>query len=551
MELALSGLTLLYVNVRRFDYAEFVNGAMKVFIKSVVVIVSCAVLPFLKLAAFRKINRCPAISNKLLLIPANQLAKKIRRKEITSEEIVRAYIERCREVNPVLNAIVENRFEAAIKEAREVDQFVKSGIKSEELLAQDTPLLGIPITVKESIAVKGMSHAAGRKSKEPIIAAKDADSVQRVKKAGGIIILVSNTPEMCMCWETYNNVTGTTVNPYDTRRTPGGSSGGEAALLGSAASLLSISSDIGGSARLPAMFCGVFGHKPTPGWVSTDGHMPDSTDPMWPSFLTVAPMVRYSEDLLFYLKVMMQSDISLSRLDEEVYINNIKFYYFEEIPSFLTHKIDSEIITGIHKFIQHLESSQGIKAQKAVIPHLKYAFETSSTMLLNLDGVDTIFDDETKVDLEWKRVLGEIFKYSTCRSSHSVSSILYGLLKKITDSFPKNHFNWLNEKNESLKKQFQEILGDNGVIICPTFIDGSHYPYEIYPRVCDVTYMMIFNAIGLPVTQCPMGLNKNGLPIGFQVVGNVGQDRLTIAVAREVERAFGGWQPPPSVEKEV
>ncbi|CAG5106569.1 Similar to faah2a: Fatty-acid amide hydrolase 2-A (Danio rerio) [Cotesia congregata] len=400
MELALSGLTLLYVNIRRFDYAEFVNGAMKVFIKSFVFIVSCAVTPFLKLAAFKKINRCPAISNKLLFIPANELARRIRRKEITSEEIVRAYIERCLEVNPVLNAIVENRFEAAIKEAREVDLLVKSGTRSEELLARDTPLLGIPVTVKESIAVEGMSHAAGRETKEPAIALCDADAVQRVRRAGGIIILVSNTPEMCMCWETYNNVTGTTLNPYDTRRTSGGSSGGE------------------------------------------------------------------------------------------VNIKDINFYYFEEIPSFLTHKINSEIITGIHKFIQHLESSQGIKTHKADIPDLKYAFEASSTMLLKLEGVDTVFDEETNAPLD--------------------------------------------------------ILGDNGVIICPTFIDGPHYPYEIYPRVCNVTYMMIFNAIGLPVTQCPVGLNKNGLPIGFQVVGNIGQDHLTIAVAREVERIFGGWKPPPS-----
>ncbi|KAG8036967.1 hypothetical protein G9C98_004289 [Cotesia typhae] len=362
MELALSGLTLLYVNIRRFDYAEFVNGAMKVFIKAFVFMVSCAVTPFLKLAAFRKINRCPAISNKLLFIHANELARRIRRKEITSEEIVRAYIERCLEVNPVLNAIVENRFEAAIKEAREVDLLLKSGTRSEELLARDTPLLGIPVTVKESIAVE----------------------VQRVRRAGGIIILVSNTPEMCMCWETYNNVTGTTLNPYDTRRTSGGSSGGE------------------------------------------------------------------------------------------VNIKDINFYYFEEIPSFLTHKINSEIITGIHKFIQHLESSQGIKTHKAVIPDLKYAFEASSTMLLKLEGVDTVFDEETNAPLKWKSVLGEIL------------------------------------------------------------------------RVCNVTYMMIFNAIGLPVTQCPIGFNKNGLPIGFQVVGNVGQDHLTIAVAREVERIFGGWKPPPS-----
>lgn len=131
------------------------------------------------------------------------------------------------EVNPLLNAIVEDRFEAALVEARNIDVEIERGFRTVEQMEKETPLLGIPITVKESIAVKGMSNQGGRVYKKKQIASEDAPIVHEVKKHGAIVLLVSNTPELCLCWETYNHVTGQTRNPHDLRRTPGGSSGGE------------------------------------------------------------------------------------------------------------------------------------------------------------------------------------------------------------------------------------------------------------------------------------------------------------------------------------
>lgn len=155
-----------------------------------------------------------------------------------------------------MNAIVDERFEEALKEACIIDRDIANGIRTKEQMKDQTPLLGVPVTIKESIAVMGLRNQGGRVFKEKRIAEEDAPCVEQIKKHGGIVLLVSNTPELCMCWETYNNVSGQTNNPYDNRRTPGGSSGGEAALLGSAASLIGLSSDIAGSARLPAMFSG-------------------------------------------------------------------------------------------------------------------------------------------------------------------------------------------------------------------------------------------------------------------------------------------------------
>lgn len=203
-------------------------------------------------------------------------------------------------------------------------------------------------------------------------------------------------------------------------------------------------------------------------------------------------------------------------------------------------------------------------------------------------------------------------------SRHTLPSLLYGVTKKINDKMPQSHVKKMIDQNISLKKQFavrlnifhlfsrrrfnskilktelvqyknnnrtfyakklrtllQNLLGNDGVLIYPTFPSAAHFPYEIFSKICDVSYMMIFNSLGLPVTQCPIGLNRNGLPIGVQViyryvfsfteklnsvncsfyirqvVANPGCDHLTIAVAQEIERAFGGWQPPTPGEKMV
>lgn len=147
--------------------------------------------------------------------------------KISSEYVIRSYIARIKQVNPILNAIVQDRFAEAITEAQNVDKLISSKKISVEELKISKPLLGLPVTVKESIAVKGMSNRAGSLFNNKIKSEIDATAITQVKNAGAIPLLVSNTPELCMNWETVNNITGRTCNPYDSRRTSGGSSGGE------------------------------------------------------------------------------------------------------------------------------------------------------------------------------------------------------------------------------------------------------------------------------------------------------------------------------------
>lgn len=462
--------------------------------------------------------------------------------QVKSEDVVRAYIERCQEVNPLLNAIVEDRFEDALKEAKQVDTFLAKTIQSIQEIESKYPLLGLPITVKESIAVKGMKNQAGRVFKIPQIAEEDAPVVQQIKKLGGIILLVSNTPELCLLWETYNKVSGQTRNPYDLRRTPGGSSGGEAALLASGASLLGLTSDIGGSSRLPAMFTGVWGHKPTPYAVSPKGHHPSSDSPKWGDFFTLAPMTRYAKDLSLLLKCMCDPNGPKLLLDKQIHINEIKFFYMDnDGPSGMMRPLSRDLQEAINRV------AHDFNAKRVNIRKLKMSLDISLSAMLTLENIETIYY-KTGIDEKPKTIASETLKYILGCSDSIFSSVMIGHLQNFVKLIPKSRHKQLEAITKALKAEFEDILGIDGVFLYPTFTNTAHKHYQIYHKLLEPMYMAVFNTLGLPVTNCMIGLDRRRLPMGIQVVANPGQDHLCLAVAKEIEKRYGGWIKPPAEE---
>ncbi|XP_037027537.1 fatty-acid amide hydrolase 2-A isoform X2 [Bradysia coprophila] len=491
---------------------EIMSYAMRRFLRGAMVVFGWFVVPYSRISVFRTAKRrLPAITNPLLEIPAVKLAEMIRNKEVTSEAIVQAYIDRCKEVNPILNAIVDERFEEALKEARIIDRDISNGVRTKEQMKDQTPLLGLPVTIKESIAVMGLRNQGGRVFKEKRVAEEDAPCVQQVKKHGGMVLLVSNTPELCMCWETYNKVSGQTNNPYDNRRTPGGSSGGEAALLGSGASLIGLSSDIAGSARLPAMFSGIFGHKPTPYAVSYQGHIPGCSDRNFGDYFTIAPMARYACDLPLLLRCISDPNGTKLTPEREVAINDINFFFMNnDGPSGTTRALSGDVKRAIDDVAKHFN------AKLVKIDKLKWSLELAMSMMLRIENVETIYNKG--IDGEPKKRLGvETIRYLLGRSESIFPSVVVGHLQELVKLFPESRHNQLTKIASKLKQEFQELLGTNGVFIYPTFPDTAHYHYEIYHKLVDTSYMMVFNAIGLPVTNCMVRLDKNNLPIGIQV----------------------------------
>lgn len=260
---------------------------------------------------FGQAEKVSPVTDPLLLEPATALVKKIIKQQLKSADVVEAYILRIKEVQRLLNAVTDNRFTDALKDAKNVDELVRSQKYSENELQEKFPFLGIPFTIKESIGVKDMLNTAGLYANKGTRALEDADSVTLMRKAGGIPLAVTNVSELCRAWETNNKIYGRTLNPYNTTRIVGGSSGGEAALLASGGSLIGIGSDIGGSIRMPAFFTGIFGHKTSKHVISTKGMVPEN-DGLFDDYLSVGPLCRYAIDLLPMLKVLSEGSNKLT-----------------------------------------------------------------------------------------------------------------------------------------------------------------------------------------------------------------------------------------------
>nr|CAD7454841.1 unnamed protein product [Timema tahoe] len=284
--------------------------------------------------------------------------------------------------------------------------------------------------------VSGLSNGAGQVRMVGQKAQEDAETVRLLREAGAIPLLVSNTPELCMHVETVNRVTGRTNNPYDLRRTPGGSSGGEvrlthphsgqtilatcvgflgvfrAALLGSAASVISIGSDICGSLRIPALFCGIFGHKPTPGVISLSGHVPTSSDKLWPKMFVIGPMVRYAEDLPLMMRILANENCRQLRLDEPVDLSSLKIYFLEDDSSVVTDTVQPDIKMAMRKVINHMKTKYNVTAQQMDTQGLRNSLVQLSVPLLKMDDVTDVFQKKSN-----PKISGHIITTSRSRLS--------------------------------------------------------------------------------------------------------------------------------------
>ena len=236
----------------------------------------------------------------LIFSSTKTIARAIQDREISSEEIVRACIERIEEVNPSLNAVVAMDAEKAVQDAKTLDRELAGG-------KARGPLHGVPMTIKDNLDTAGMVTTGGTKGRAGFVPDQDATVVKRLREAGAILIGKTNTPELTLAFETDNLVYGRTNNPYDPARTCGGSSGGAAAIIAAGGIPFDIGSDTGGSIRLPSHFCGIAGIRPTSGMVPRTGHIlpPGGATDKWTQ---LGPMARYVEDLSLILPIIVGVD---------------------------------------------------------------------------------------------------------------------------------------------------------------------------------------------------------------------------------------------------
>lgn len=461
--------------------------------------------------------------NELIYTSASSLARAIREKQVSSYEVVEAFLHRVETVNPQLNAIVQLNTEPALKQAKQADLALARGeIKG--------PLHGVPITIKDSFDTEGIISTAGTKGRTSYIPQQDATAVARMRAAGAILLGKTNLPELSLAYESNNLIYGRTYNPYDLSRTPGGSSGGESAIIAAGGSPLGLGTDGFGSIRLPAHFCGIAGLKPTSGRIPFTGLLPHGFGAS-ARLRHAGPMARYVKDLILTLPILSGVDgrdpatIPMP-LDDPAKVDlkslRVAFYTVNGIVT-PTYEIIGAVRTAVHALadagaIVEEARPTGIEQSYELLRDLFAADGGAGVQrLLQMAGTT-----ETHPFVEQ---FGEILR------PHALTTAEFGGLLVRWDMF-RSTLLWFIEKYD--------------VIICPVCATPAwrHSSTITEEQFVAGSYSMTYNLTGWPAVAIRGGTSPEGLPIGVQVVARPWREDVALAVAQHLETVLGGWQRP-------
>lgn len=468
----------------------------------------------------------------LLAASAMELAAAIRAGAASPLEVVDAHIARIEAVNPAIRAVVEDRFDLARREAREAGERLARG-------ADDLPpLFGVPFTVKEFIAVEGMPHTGGLVRRRGKRATADATVVRRLRAAGAIVLGVTNAPEGGLWNETYNEIYGRTLNPWDPARTPGGSSGGEAAIVAAGGAPFGIGGDIGGSIRAPAAFCGTVGHKATGRMVPNTGQFPP-VHGEHSAYNTLGPLARRVEDVMPILRIIKGPDgvdpvTRPFELDDprDVDLRDVVVHTVEEGGPV---RVSEVMRDGVRRAARAL-ADRGARIEPYRSRRLRLGFQIWSAMMAEVgtNYLDVLGDGE-RISL-----LRELALFPLGRSRHTGPALFVTAAEVLGRALRLPTARFI-EQGRKLQHELEELLGPRGVLLHPPYSRPAPRHHTPLLTPFDFACTGIFNVLELPATEVPLGLERRGLPIGVQVVARRGADHLALAVAAALEEDLGGW----------
>jgi fatty acid amide hydrolase 2 len=474
---------------------------------------------------------------------ALNLAAAIRTGEVSARDAVEAHIERLQAVQPRINALAAERFGPAREEADAADRRVAEAGDPERL----PPLLGVPCTVKESIALAGMPNCAGLLARRDHRATESAPTTARLLEAGAIPLGVTNTSEMTMWIESQNFVYGRTSNAYDPSRAAGGSSGGEGAAVGSGGSPIGLGSDIGGSIRIPAFFNGVFGHKATAWVVPNSGQFPTAEGEVT-RMLSVGPLARRAEDLMPVLRAIAGPDgvdpycrdVELGD-PADVRLDGLDVVVSEE-ASWIPARRE---LRDARERAAHALAAAGARVRHVPLHSMRRSLDLYLVALQSgaTRGFRELLEEEAGATgrLAVHRVGWGALRR---RGPHTLPTAILLATESLFARAPDSRTRRALAAAKSLAREVEAVIGD-GVLLHPPHARVAPRHGRTVGRGWAVTPTAVFNLLGLPVTQVPLGLNAAGLPLGVQVAAGWDRDHVAIAAALELERAFGGWVPPP------
>jgi amidase len=485
--------------------------------------------------------------DRIVFQPVTELAGALARREISSRELLEAYLENIEAVNPAVNAVVTLDADAALAAAGTADAARASGVEV-------GPLHGVPMTIKDSIETAGIRTTSGSPDLAEHVPSRDADAVARLRAAGAIIFGKTNLPTLAMDWQSYNPLFGVTNNPWDETRAAGGSSGGSAAAIAAGLTGLELGSDIRGSLRVPAHFCGVFALKPTFGIVPGRGHIPGPPGVLSGADMGVlGPLGRSAEDLDLALGVLAGADpvqAKAWRLDlPPPRAESLGEY---RIAAWLDDgycAVDGATRSLLHEAVEALRGAGGSideSARPVGIAEAHEVYERLFAAAISAGMPDFVL---------------EAIEASTPPGATEDDP----LALKIDRAYSQRHRDWilLHEHRLQLSARWAAFFQDYDALLCPVtptpaiphdhsadlesrtiLVDGERRSYleqSVWSSLAGAAY--------LPSVVVPVGLSKEGLPVGIQVIAPHLEDRTAIDIAKQIGQVTGGYQVPPLAQR--
>ncbi|MBC2715746.1 MAG: amidase [Desulfobacteraceae bacterium] len=493
-------------------------------------------------------NSTAASGRPIVFLSASDLAAGIRSGTFSSHEVISAHINHIHKYNPDLNALVVIDEKTTLDRARQADEALAAG----ELWG---PLHGVPVSIKDHFAVKNMRITNAFTPLSDQVTDFDATIVKRLKNAGAIILGITNMPVMAMDVQTFNPIYGRTNNPWDLTRTPGGSTGGGAAAVATGMSPLTIGSDLAGSIRIPAAFCGVYGIKPTENFVSSYGIFPGLTDKNRRTIRAMAslgPLARSIKDLKLCLSIIAGPDgydamvpaVNMTPKTKPGY-KELRIAWsdnFGDVP------VSNETRKVLKQFIDKL-SDEGCTIKKINPADFNFieVWETWGKM----------------VDLQINVTLpssARFIMYTLGGIHRSKSPLLQMVYPATYDKFIETC-----SKREILIAHLEQFLMEWDVFICPVTTQPAYkhlepndviFGYNIYDDpipvdehqlnywMANAAYTAPFNTTGHPAVTIPAGYSQDGMPIGVQLVGRRWHDMELLEIAEMIDAVAGAYREP-------
>ncbi|MBZ5507137.1 MAG: amidase [Acidobacteriia bacterium] len=467
-------------------------------------------------------------ASSLCLLPALEIAQLVNSKEVSAVEVMYEHAERIQRLNPALNAFAHLDLERAFEEARRIDSGCIHG-------SAEGVLLGVPVTIKSCIDVEGLRCAVGSRLRSDYVPASSATLVTRLKRAGAIVIGNTTTPEMLMAYHTENEIHGRTNNPWDLSRTPGGSSGGEAAAISSCMSAGGFGSDGGGSIRVPAHFTGICGLKPTPGLIPADGHYPACAGPF--SLIgVVGPMARTVKDLQLLFAVTAGCESAdpgavpaPGKAQDSGRMKQLRIGYYEDDGESGSDCKTAEVVRSAASALRNA----GFVVEPFRPKGLARARELWAVIFVEA-GALLLGAMAQGQENDVTRNTREFIALAAARPVLTGERLLNTLIEC-----------------DQLRLSIQEQMRDYPILLAPicsmpAFLhqDAGWGPEHAADYLRTMSYCQHYNLLGNPAATVPVGQSAEGLPIGVQIIGRPYKDHEVLAVANILNQQYK-WREPP------